>query len=134
VLVFVSSKRRADNLVRKLIKNNIDAAAIHSKMGQNARRDTLQRFKDGKVAVLVATDLLGRGIDIEALPCVINYELPRSPKDYIHRVGRTGRANASGDALSLITPAEVNHFKIIQKKMGKQVPMQGSADIDLSGY
>ena len=134
VLVFVSSKRRADNLVRKLVKNQIDAAAIHSKMGQNARRDTLQRFKDGKVAVLVATDLLGRGIDIDALPCVINYELPRSPKDYIHRIGRTGRANASGDALSLITPAEVNHFKVIQKKMGKQVSMQGSADIDLSGY
>ena len=134
VLVFVSSKRRADNLVRKLVKNQIDAAAIHSKMGQNARRDTLQRFKDGKVAVLVATDLLGRGIDIDALPCVINYELPRSPKDYIHRIGRTGRANVLGDALALITPAEVNHFKVIQKKMGKQITMLDSADIDLSGY
>ncbi|CAA6689684.1 MULTISPECIES: DEAD/DEAH box helicase [unclassified Lentimonas] len=132
VLVFVSSKRRADNLVRKLIKNKINAAAVHSKMGQNARRDTLQRFKSGQLPVLVATDLLARGIDIESLPCVINYELPRSPKDYIHRIGRTGRADTSGDAISLITPDDLHHFKVIQKKMGKQVTMIDSADLDLS--
>ena len=132
VLVFVSSKRRADNLVRKLIKNKINAAAVHSKMGQNARRDTLQRFKSGQLPVLVATDLLARGIDIESLPCVINYELPRSPKDYIHRIGRTGRADVAGDAISLITPEELSHFKVIQKKMGKQVTMIDSTDLDLS--
>jgi ATP-dependent RNA helicase RhlE len=134
VLVFVSSKQKADNLVRKLVKNKINAAAVHSKMGQNARRDTLQRFKAGQLPVLVATDLLARGIDIDSLPCVINYELPRSPKDYIHRIGRTGRADASGDAISLITPAELSHFKVIQKKMGKPVPMIDSVEIDISGY
>ncbi|MFQ3225061.1 MAG: ATP-dependent RNA helicase RhlE [Lentimonas sp.] len=134
VLVFVSSKQKADNLVRKLLKNKVNAAAVHSKMGQNARRDTLQRFKSGQLPVLVATDLLARGIDIDSLPCVINYELPRSPKDYIHRIGRTGRADASGDAISLITPEEISHFKVIQKKMGKQVTMIDSAELDLSGY
>jgi ATP-dependent RNA helicase RhlE len=134
VLVFVSSKLKADNLVRKLRKNKINAAAVHSDMGQNARRDTLQRFKSGQFPVLVATDLLARGIDIDSLPCVINYELPRSPKDYIHRIGRTGRADALGDALSLVTPAEEQAFKLIQKKMGKQVTMTDSTEIDLSGY
>jgi len=131
VLVFVSSKQKADNLVRKLIKNKINTAAVHSKMGQSARRDALKRFKSGQLQVLVATDLLARGIDIESLPCVINYELPRSPKDYIHRIGRTGRANTAGDAISLITPGEFSHFKVIQKKIGTQICMIDSADIDL---
>ncbi|MFT4901412.1 MAG: ATP-dependent RNA helicase RhlE [Lentimonas sp.] len=134
VLVFVSSKLKADNLVHKLRKNKINAAAVHSKMGQNARRDTLQGFKSGQLQVLVATDLLARGIDIDSLPCVINYELPRSPQDYIHRIGRTGRAAALGDAISLVTPAEEHAFKVIQKKMGKPVTRVDSSEIDLSGY
>lgn len=134
VLIFVASKRRADNLVQKLCKNGIKAAAVHSKMGQNTRRDTLQRFKIGRLHVLVATDLLARGIDIDSLPCVINYELPRSPKDYIHRIGRTGRAETRGDAISLITPAELAHFNVIQKKMGQAVPMSDGDVVDLQGY
>lgn len=134
VLVFVASKRKAENLMLKLRKNKINAAAVHSNMGQNARRDTLQRFKTGEVPVLVATDLLARGIDIDALPCVVNYQLPRSPKDYIHRIGRTGRADAEGDAISLITPEELHHFKVIQKKMGRWVTMTDSEAIDLHGY
>ena len=77
----------------------------------------------GKTRVLVATDLAARGIDIQALPLVINYELPRSPKDYIHRIGRTGRAGSMGQAISLITPEEQHHFKVIQKKMGKWVTL-----------
>jgi ATP-dependent RNA helicase RhlE len=80
-------------------------------------------FKSGKIRVLVATDLIARGIDIQFLPFVINYELPRSPKDYIHRIGRTGRAESPGEAISLITPDEEHHFKVIQKKMKKQVEM-----------
>ena len=81
--------------------------------------------------MLVATDLLSRGIDIESLPYVINYELPRTPKDYIHRIGRTGRAEATGEAISLITPEDVHHFKVIQKKMGKWVTMINSEGLDL---
>ena len=134
VLVFVSSHKKADNVAAKLLKNKINACAIHSKMGQNVRRDALEKFKDGRVAVLVSTDLLARGIDIDCLSHVINYELPRSPKDYIHRIGRTGRAGASGAAISLITPGEVHHFNVIQKKMGQRVLMVQSDGLDLRGY
>jgi ATP-dependent RNA helicase RhlE len=134
VLVFVSAIRTADNLVVKLVKNGIEAAAIHSQKSQGARMDVLSRFKSGKLKVLVATDLVARGIDIPLLPCVINYELPRSPKDYIHRIGRTGRAGATGEAISLICPEDTHHFKIIQKKMGRRVRMNESYDLNLSGY
>ena len=134
VLVFVSSHKKADNVAAKLVKNKINACAIHSKMGQNVRRDVLKKFKDGRVTVLVSTDLLARGIDIDSLPCVINYELPRSPKDYIHRIGRTGRAGSSGEAISLITPNEEHHFNVIEKKMGQRVLMVQSDGLDLRGY
>jgi ATP-dependent RNA helicase RhlE len=134
VLVFVSSVRTADNVVVKLTKNGIRAAAIHSKKTQGARTDALATFKAGKLTVLVATDLMSRGIDIQFLPYVINFELPRSPKDYIHRIGRTGRAEASGEAISLITPDDEHHFKIIQKKMGKRVEMIDTAELELMGY
>ncbi|MCJ7758042.1 MAG: C-terminal helicase domain-containing protein, partial [Gillisia sp.] len=83
---------------------------------------------------LVATDLISRGIDIQFLPYVINYELPRSPKDYIHRIGRTGRAESPGEAISFISPEEEHHFKIVQKKMGKWVTMIDSKTIELQGY
>ncbi len=123
VLVFTSSTYKADNVADKLRKNKIDAQAIHGKKSQGARVTALRRFKEGDLRVLVATDILARGIDIEYLPCVINYELPRSPKDYIHRIGRTGRAGETGEAFSLITEESAHHFKIIQKKMKKQVDM-----------
>jgi ATP-dependent RNA helicase RhlE len=84
--------------------------------------------------VLVATDLLARGIDIGFLPCVINYELPRSPKDYLHRIGRTGRAENPGEAISLISPEETHHFEVIRKKMGKHVKILNGDQIDLHGY
>ena len=121
VLVFTSSVHRADNVTTKLNNNGINARAIHSKKSQGARNTALNMFKSGKINVLVATDLIGRGIDIKFLPYIINYELHRSPKDYVHRIGRTGRANNPGEAISLITPDEEHHFKIIQKKMKKQV-------------
>ena len=130
VLVFVSSVRTADNLVDKLKKNGINALAIHSKKTQGARTEALRNFKIGKTPVLVATDLASRGIDIQFLPFVINYELPRSPKDYVHRIGRTGRATSSGEAISLICPEDEHHFKIIQKKMGKKVEMV-EAEVDV---
>ncbi|MEX1049027.1 MAG: DEAD/DEAH box helicase [Akkermansiaceae bacterium] len=133
VLVFASSTLKADAIVNKLLKNRIYAAAVHSKLGQQTRRDTLQQFKSGQLPVLVATDLLARGIDIEFLPCVINYELPRSPKDYIHRIGRTGRAESPGHAISLVSPEEMSHFQLIQKKMGIHVKTLHGDAIDLHG-
>ncbi|RAJ95779.1 ATP-dependent RNA helicase RhlE [Larkinella arboricola] len=134
VLVFVSSTRTADNLVVKLRKNGVQAEAIHGDKSQGARTETLRKFKAGSLPVMVATDLISRGIDIQLLPYVVNYELPRSPKDYVHRIGRTGRAEAEGEAISLITPDDEHHFKIIQKKMGKRVEMIETEDLSLQGY
>ena len=134
VLVFVSSTRNADNLVVKLKKNGIEAMALHGEKSQGARTEALRRFKTGKLRVLVATDLVSRGIDILELPHVINYDLPRSPKDYVHRIGRTGRADATGIAISLITPEDEHHFSVIQKKMGKPVEMRESDEINLHGF
>ncbi len=131
VLVFTSSTFQADNVADKLCKNGIDAVSIHSKKSQGARTEALHEFKTGELRVLVTTDLLARGIDIEFLPYVINYELPRSPKDYIHRIGRTGRAENSGEAISFVTPEDQHHFRIIQKKMGKWITMIDSANLDL---
>ncbi|WP_242917729.1 DEAD/DEAH box helicase [Pontibacter liquoris] len=133
VLVFTSSIRTADNVTGKLLKHGIQAAALHGDKSQGARTDALTKFKAGKLRVLVATDLASRGIDIKFLPYVINYELPRSPKDYVHRIGRTGRAAAQGEAISLICPEDAHHFKIIQKKMGKQVPLLPTDELDLAG-
>ena len=130
VLVFTSSVYEADHVADKLRKNGIDASAIHSKKSQGARQEALEKFKTGQLRVLVATDLMSRGIDIKFLPYVINYELPRSPKDYIHRIGRTGRAESVGEAISLICPEEQQHFRVIQKKMGKWVTMINSDDLD----
>ena len=134
VLIFTSSTFKADQVVEKLRKNNIDAQAIHSKKSQDARNKVLRNFKAGHLKVLVATDLISRGIDIEFLPFVINYELPRSPKDYVHRIGRTGRAEATGEALTFVAPEDEHHFKIIQKKMGKQVPFEETDQLELHGY
>ena len=134
VLIFTSSVHRADAVALKLNQNGIDAFAIHSKKSQEGRNEALNFFKKGMVKVLVATDLMSRGIDIKFLPYVINYELPRSPKDYVHRIGRTGRAESSGEAISLISPEEEHHFNIIQKKMGKRVTMIDGNSINLSSY
>ena len=130
VLVFTSSVYKADNVADKLRKNGIEAEAIHSKKSQGARTDALKKFKAGNLRVLVATDLISRGIDIRFLPHVINYELPRSPKDYIHRIGRTGRAENPGEAISFITLEDEHHFSVIQKKMGKKVTIFNAEEID----
>jgi ATP-dependent RNA helicase RhlE len=133
VLVFASSGHSADHVADKLVKHGIEAEAIHGRKSNHARQHTLARFKAGKLRVLVATDLLSRGIDIEFLPYVINYELPRSPKDYIHRIGRTGRAERSGEAFTLVTPEDQPHFKVIQKKMKQWLTLEGTEDVDLHG-
>jgi ATP-dependent RNA helicase RhlE len=130
VLVFTSSIRTADNIAGKLTKHGIDAIAFHGDKSQGARTDALTKFKAGKIRVLVATDLAARGIDIKFLPVVINYELPRSPKDYIHRIGRTGRAGAAGEAIALVSEDERHHFKVIQKKMGRWVELIDAIALD----
>jgi ATP-dependent RNA helicase RhlE len=134
VLVFTSSVARADRVAEKLQKNGIDAESIHSRKSQGARTELLTAFKRGALRVLVTTDLLARGIDIEFLPYVINYELPRSPKVFIHRIGRTGRAENSGEAITFINPSEEIHFKIIEKKMKKRVARIDCKGLDLSGF
>lgn len=134
VLVFTSSAFKADTVTEKLRKNGVDAMAMHSKKSQEARVRALTNFKNGNIRVLVATDIIARGIDIQFLPYVINYELPRSPKDYVHRIGRTGRAENPGEAISLVTPGEANHFRVIQKKMGKWVTMVDGETLNLHGF
>jgi ATP-dependent RNA helicase RhlE len=134
VLVFTSSVHKADSVVNKLKQNGITALALHSQKSQGGRTDALRYFKSGEINVLVATDLASRGIDIPSLPVVINYELPRSPKDFIHRIGRTGRAGAEGEAISFIALEDEQHFKVIQKKMGRQVEMIDAQDFNLHGY
>lgn len=133
-LVFTSSTRIADHLVEKLKKNKIPAMAIHGQKSQGARTTNLKNFKEGEVQILVATDLIGRGIHIESLEIVINYELPRSPLDYVHRIGRTGRANELGTAITLVTDDELQHFRTIQKKMGKKVELIYTDNVDLHGF
>jgi ATP-dependent RNA helicase RhlE len=133
VLVFASSVHRADAIADKLSNNGYSAMAMHSKKSQGARENALYKFKSGDIQVLVATDLMSRGIDIPFLPFVINYELPRSPKDYIHRIGRTGRAENAGTAISFVNKEEQHHFGIIQKKIKKQVVLTTTDEIDLKG-
>jgi ATP-dependent RNA helicase RhlE len=134
VLVFTSSVHKADTVVNKLKQNGITALALHSQKSQGARTDALRYFKSGEITVLVATDLASRGIDIPSLPVVINYELPRSPKDFIHRIGRTGRAGVEGKAISFIGVEDEQHFKVIQKKMKTRVEIIDSGDFNLHGY
>jgi len=134
VLVFTSSTKKADNVAIKLNKNGIEAMAMHSKKSQNQRIDAINQFKAGKLRVLVATDLASRGLDIQALPYVINYELPRSPLEFIHRIGRTGRAEATGEAITLLEEEDMHHWKVIQKKMKRFVEFVDTEDLDLHGY
>jgi ATP-dependent RNA helicase RhlE len=134
VLVFTSSVHRADAVSDKLNANGILASAIHSKKSQGARETALKKFKEGSINVLIATDLMSRGIDIPFLPYVINYELPRSPKDYIHRIGRTGRAENPGEAISLVSDEESHHFGVILKKIKKQIELTETKEIDLKDY
>ena len=119
VLVFVASGRRADNVVRKLANSGIRALSLHGDKSMSARTDALAQFRSGSLRILVATDLISRGIDVSGLACVIHYDLPRSPKDYVHRSGRTGRAGLSGIAISLVDPDEAAHLSLIEKKVGR---------------
>ena len=122
-LVFARTKHGADKLAKKLIKSGIHAAAIHGNKSQNARQKALEDFKSSKIRVLIATDIAARGIDIDELPHVINYELPNVPETYVHRIGRTGRAGYEGVAISFCDTDEKKDLKNIQKLIGFNMPV-----------
>ncbi len=124
VLVFTRTKHGANNLTKKLIKADIAGAAIHGNKSQGARTKALAGFKDGSVEVLVATDIAARGLDIPLLPHVINFELPNIPEDYVHRIGRTGRAGAKGEAISLVCIDEKTYLRDIEKVVGMRIPSE----------
>jgi len=122
VLIFMRTKHGANRLAEKLNKKSITAAAIHGNKTQNARTKALSGFKKGTIRVLVATDIAARGLDIPLLPHVINFELPNVPEDYVHRIGRTGRAGASGEAISLVSNEEQAYVKGIEKLLQQKLP------------
>jgi len=124
VLIFTRTKHGANRLSDKLSKANISSAAIHGNKSQNARTKALAGFKADEIRVLVATDIAARGLDIPLLPHVINYELPNVPEDYVHRIGRTGRAGAGGDAISLVNFDEVQFLRDIEKLIGERMPAE----------
>ena len=121
VLVFTRTKWGANGLAEKLSKAGIDAEAIHGNKSQGARQRALGNFKNGTLQVLVATDIAARGIDIEELPHVVNFELPNVPEDYVHRIGRTGRAGSNGEAISLVCVDEEKLLKDIEKLLKKPI-------------
>ena len=128
VLVFTRTKHGADRVARILTKTGIQALAIHGDKSQNARQNALQRFRDNQLRVLVATDIAARGIDIDNLTHVINYDLPNIPESYVHRIGRTGRAGAAGMAISFCDAEERAYLKDIQKLTGLQIPVAGTRE------
>jgi ATP-dependent RNA helicase RhlE len=114
-LVFCRTKHGANKLVKLLSQDNISAAAIHGNKSQSQRTKALENFKLGNVKILVATDIAARGLDINQLPQVVNFDLPNVPEDYVHRIGRTGRAGASGEAISLVSADEIKQLHDIER-------------------
>jgi ATP-dependent RNA helicase RhlE len=115
-------KRDANKLARELVRDGINATAIHSDRSQGEREQALADFKEGRATVLVATDIAARGLDIEELPYVINYELPYTPEDYVHRIGRTGRAGIAGEAISFMAADETKNLADIEKLLKRAIP------------
>jgi ATP-dependent RNA helicase RhlE len=132
VLVFTRTKHGANKVAKDLVSAGITADAIHGNKSQNARQNALNNFKTGKIRVLVATDIAARGIDIDDLSLVVNFELPNVPETYVHRIGRTGRAGLSGLAYSFCDDEEKAYLKDIQKLIGRQVPVIGDHPFPMS--
>jgi len=124
VLVFCRTKHGANRLAEQLENDGIETAAIHGNKSQPQRMKALKRFKDGELQVLVATDIAARGLDIESLPHVVNYDLPHVPEDYVHRIGRTGRAGETGQAVSLVSGEDRSYFRDIERLIGKKIEQQ----------
>ena len=123
-LVFVRTKHGANKLAEQLERDGIRATAIHGNKNQRQRVRALNDFKTGRVGILVATDIAARGIDIDALPHVVNFELPTVPADYVHRIGRTGRAGVEGHALSLVGPDETSNLRAVERFLGRPLPTE----------
>ena len=130
VLVFVATKYATEHVARKLRRAGIEAAALHGELSQGARTHALAEFKAKRLQVLVATDLAARGIDIAQLAAVVNFDLPRSAADYIHRIGRTGRAGASGVAVSFVSQSTEGHFRLIEKRHRLRLPRETIAGFE----
>lgn len=130
ILVFTRTKQGANKLCESMISSGIKAAAIHGNKGQGARTKALAGFKNGTLTALVATDIAARGLDIPLLPHVVNFELPNIPEDYVHRIGRTGRAGASGEAISLFSPDETVFLRDIEKLVGMKLPVENIPDFE----
>ena len=133
-LVFTRTKHGADKVVRVLQKNKIKAEAIHGNKSQNARQNALSNFKDQSTRVLVATDIAARGIDVDNLQHVINYDLPNIPESYVHRIGRTGRAGADGTAFSFCDAEEKAYLKDIEKLINKKIDVIDDHDYPLMDH
>jgi len=133
VMVFVASKRAARNLSEKLRRNGIQAIGFHGDLEQSERLSVLKQFRKKEFKVLISTDIAARGIDIEKLSCVVNYDLPRSPRDYVHRIGRTGRAGESGFAISFVDHETEAHFRLIEKRAGKRIDREQIEGFELTG-
>ena len=132
VLCFMRTKHGASRLARQLEKDGLVTDAIHGDKSQQTRMEALAAFKEGKLQVLVATDVAARGLDIDDLPLVVNFELPYVPEDYIHRIGRTGRAGASGEAISFVAPEEEKYLADIERLLKKTVPIVSADGFDPS--
>ncbi|MGL4108798.1 DEAD/DEAH box helicase [Clostridium sp. LP20] len=130
LLVFSRTKHGANNIVKDLTKVGIESQAIHGNKSQNARQLALSNFKEGKIRVLVATDIAARGIDVDELSHVINYDLPDVPETYVHRIGRTGRAGHSGVAITFCDNEEKNELKAIEKVIGKNIPVMEPVEFE----
>ncbi len=133
VLIFMANKRATDNIAEKFRKYGLKAASFNGDLEQDVRNETLDAFKASKVNILFATDIAARGLDIDDIDCVINYDLPRSPADYIHRIGRTARAGKSGEAISFIDYESQAHFKLIEKRSDIKLTRESIEGFELLG-
>ncbi|MDQ3673300.1 MAG: ATP-dependent helicase, partial [Gemmatimonadota bacterium] len=129
VLIFTRTKHGADRVVRHLNDGGIAATAMHADKSQGERTRALDGFKAGEIRVLVATDIAQRGLDVSGISHVINYDVPQQPEDYVHRIGRTGRAAATGDAFTFMAPDEIAMVRTIERMIGQQIPR-----ISVTGY
>jgi ATP-dependent RNA helicase RhlE len=130
VLVFTRTKRGADRIARKLESSGIKTGTIHSNRSQNQRLRALKDFKSGAVRVLVATDIAARGIDVDGISHVVNYDFPMHSEDYVHRIGRTGRAHAIGDAISFITPEDQEPLRALERFIGRGIVRKKAEGFD----